>query len=210
MTLASFRFEVALFRVWANSLPAAERRGEWEERYERGNTFRKEAMLFLETGDWTTWTEEVIEDVLYAIARDNEEENLIYIVAEAPECLLMLALVSVAKGERDARWQFADFLGEVFVGEPRAEEILLLLLRDDDEYVRRRALRSLARVGSTQTEHYCKIAWDSGNQYQRMMALEALHIIRSELLSTYLAQAMADSSTYLPGYARELLEKIGS
>lgn len=209
MTRSSFRFEVALFRVWADSLPAAERGGEWEERYERGSTFLKEAMQFLETSDWRAWTEETVEDLLYAIARDNEEENLISIVANAPECLLMLALVSVTKGERDARWQFADSLGETFTREPRAEEILLLLLRDDDEYVRRRALRSLARIGSTQTEHYCEIAWESGNQFQRMAALEALNIIRSELLSTYLAQAMTDSSAYLPGYARKLLEKSG-
>ena len=100
--------------------------------------------------------------VLYAIARDNEMQHLAReIRRRQPELLLPLAR-AIRMGERNDRWQLAVELRCVGLG---AEQVLLEM-GDEHEYVRRRALESLARVGSPAVEGLALAAWHRPDEDQ--------------------------------------------
>ena len=87
--------------------------------------------------------------VLYAIACDNEYQYLADEVhLHHPATLIALARAALSRGEPDAKWQLADELGHLLDAGGAANQLLLILARDEHEYVRRRALGALARVGS--------------------------------------------------------------
>ena len=89
------------------------------------------------------------------------------------------------------------------------ERLLLALAGDEDEYVRRRALSSLARLGSAAVEELALAAWskqDAAQEWARMNVLWSLHRIGSPLLARLLVEAETDERPYLSDYARRLRE----
>jgi len=80
--------EVERFRAWSETV---EHRAEWEEAYpwwvDLYDTVR-DALQMVPTQDWTPESER---DVLYALARDNEDEVLLEELINHPGALLRLA-----------------------------------------------------------------------------------------------------------------------
>jgi len=198
--------ETARFARWADTLPSA-RSGEWECDYEHWPDYHAAVAAFIEARPIALWSSEETRAVLYAIARDNEIEHLAREVrCRHPEILIELARASIHEGEPDARWQLAEELGRAGPLSD-VEAILLELARDDAEYVRRRALAALARLGSTSAEALALEAWDRpdpNQQWARMMALWCLHRIGSSHLEPKLVEAEHDGREYLAGYARKI------
>ena len=197
--------EVGRFRAWASSYPFAGRSGEWECEYEDWCALHKAVSVFIEGSPVATWSEEEFAAVLYVIARDNETQYLSRGIRErVPMALLDLAEAALRIGEAEAKWQFAEELGH-FYGEPsRRNKLLLSFARDDNEYVRRRSLQALARIGSAATEAIALEAWsrhDESQEYARMMALWALHRIGSSHLTRLLHEAAQDNYPHLAAYA---------
>jgi hypothetical protein len=58
----------------------------------------------------------------------------------------------VGIGESDAKWQLAEELGHLEQMRREIERLLFILTRDKNEYVRRRSLQSLARLGCSEVE----------------------------------------------------------
>lgn len=203
-----FVVEVARLRGWASTVPPDRRRGEWECDYEGWPSLRSAFEAFLARRAPSEWTREETDDVLYAVARDNEDEVLASALAAYPEHLLVAALASVEGGERDAKWQLAEVLTHAVP--ERAHAVLERLSVDDDDYVRRRVLLLLARLGSPLVEPLAERAWQSGDEHQRIAALGALHEVGSprldELLDELLARAEADGRPLLAGRARSVRE----
>jgi HEAT repeat protein len=86
---------------------------------------------------------------LYAIARDIEMQHLAGEVRRRhPNLLARLTRASIKVGEREDRWQLAEELGQLGRARGEEERLLLELALDEHEYVRRRSLQSLARLGS--------------------------------------------------------------
>jgi hypothetical protein len=81
------------------------------------------------------------------------------------------------------------------------------MARDEHEYVRRRALESLAKVGSPAVEELALDAWhrpDEDQEHARMMVLHCLDHIGSLLLEPLLAEAERDGRQYLREFAQGL------
>jgi hypothetical protein len=193
----SLRTAVAAFRRWADSLPPDAADTEWERSYERWHELYAEAEAFISQSDYEDWSPGDKQDLLYALARDNEDEILADALRRRPELLVAVAEDALACGDSNARWQIAAMLGELT---PLTAEIETLLVRfavDDDEYVRRRALLALAAIGSGKTEQYALAAWTTGEISARAAALAALHLARSALLSRHLDLAFEDGRTPL-------------
>jgi len=140
--------------------------------------------------------------VLYAVARDNEVELLAASMSEFPEHLLAAARASVGSSEPYAKWQLAEVLTKNIPDE--AHVILEALSSDDDEYVRRRVLLLLGRLRSPLIEGLVDRAWETGDEYQRIAALHALHDAGSARLQDFLSRAEADGRQYLVENARNL------
>jgi HEAT repeat protein len=186
--------EVARFKDW--SIRSSHSSAEWELEYPDWSRFESSFLAFINKVDCANWEPHEWDDVLYAVARDNECEKFIDIIAEDVSVLISLAQKAVRSDETQAKWQIAERLGrraELEVAEP----ILLSFAGDADEYVRRRALYALSIFGSREVENLAVLAWDSGLLYQRIGALHALSNIGSSQLEHFLKLAEQDGRKHL-------------
>jgi hypothetical protein len=196
--------EIEKFRDWASNYPVAERSGEWECDYPDWAAIKTQFKRFIEQTDCNRWSAPEIQSVLYIIARDNECEILIDELVERRECFFSLVKAAVKCDEPEAKWQFASRLGDAEHGLDDIESYLVKFLQDSHEYVRRRALLALAQTGSTQTEAWAEIAWNTGDEYQRIAALHALRMVSSSRLNDFIASAKQDGRRTLVMNAEEL------
>lgn len=206
--------EIDAFELWADSIPVNYRSGEWECDYMKWDDIYKSFHLFLNDVPCSTWTQEQTEAILYIIARDNEMEELARQVAEKQDVLFLLSKQSFEHGESDVKWQLASKLS-LCKDKAKAEELLLQYVQDENEYVNRRALMTLAKTGSKQTEKYCQLAWDRDiygemQEYQRIAVLHSLDTIHSVLLPKYIELAQKDGRKYLLMYAIKIASEYNS
>lgn len=205
--------EIEKFRKWSkgfSQIPEEERCGEWEEEYEHWHRIDSTFADFIRTTQVEDWTEAVGKALLYIIARDNESESLADLVSNYPEKLVFLAQYAINVESPASKWLLAIRL-PLLSDKRLVESLLLEFIVDSDEYVRRRTLVALAQVGSRQTEHYCKEAWqrhDQYQEYQRMTVLQALFNIQSPLLNKYLEEAKQDGRYYLLKKVVEIETKL--
>lgn len=83
----------------------------------------------------------------------------------------------------------------------------MLFVADEHEYVRRRALGALARIGSRQTEAEAARIWATDDPCQvwaRMQCLWALQRVASPELERYLRLAESDASHHLRAFAERV------
>jgi hypothetical protein len=207
MGVADLMTEVGRFREWADAYPSARRNGEWECDYQAWPSLHDAVLGFIAGRPFGSWSEVELRAVLYAIARDNEIEYLARQIRERhPHLVAPLTRAALAVGEPDDRWQLAVQLGHLGPS-AEAEQLLLAMARDEHEYVRRRALESLLRVGSPAVEALALAAWHRPDEYQewaRMMALYCLHRLGSRRVEPLLAEAERDPRQYLRGYAERI------
>lgn len=187
--------ELNKFRKWASTVSG--KFGEWECNYERWQEMYSTFISYLQRCSPTQVTKSEISDLIYAIARDNEDERLISLLSERPAWFKALLVHIFDCDEPDAKWQFADVLGNNILQFPETESALLRLINDKNEYVTRRALHSLGKIGSKHAEALCERAWNSDHEYQRMMALTVLKEIGSKKLQKYLVLAEEDGRKYI-------------
>jgi HEAT repeat protein len=194
--------EVERLRSWAEAYDRP-RRGEWECDYTSWADLYNAVTAYVSDSKIEEWDEVVAALLLYAIARDNELEHIAGHLRKTPEKLYALAQAAVRSGEKDAKWQMAKQLAHC-PDQEGTEALLLVLATDPEEYVRRRALMALGRIKSSHVEILVEQAWDSGDEYQRMAVLDALHSVQSKKLAVYLDMAQADARQYLMAFANQI------
>lgn len=201
---SSFHAEVEKFRAWASSYQIEQRSGEWECDYEEWPALNRSFIAYLNSHSPQDANDHAISDLIYAVARDNEMEDMVSELAKRPEWFVFLLPFVLECDEPDARWQFAVTLGTRILPFADAEGALMKLVADQNEYVSRMALQALGRIGSPHTEHLCERAWDTDHEYQRVMALWVLKEIDSPNLDSYLALAKKDGRKYVVSNAIEI------
>jgi HEAT repeat protein len=205
-TLEALGREVDRFRAWADTYPVEERSGEWEMGYNGWKDLNEAFIAFVSSTSCVDWDAETTQMVLYTIARDNEMQWLIERLAENPNNLLCLAERALESDVWEAKWQIATALGGLESRRTEAESLLLRFAHDEDEYVRRRALLALSDLNSSHVEDLVASAWDTGEEYQRIAVLCALHQVGSPLLKEYAKLAEADGRESLAKYATYIRE----
>ena len=154
------------------------------------------AFELIDSKDCAAWTPEETSDLLFLIANDNLDfiaERL----GKTPTKLLALATAALTCSDPDAKWPLAVELGMLLEQKNEAESILFSFAYDENEYLRRRALLSLASLKSDKSEAIAERAWESGHLYQRIAALSVLNKISSAKLQEYLKKAHEDGREYL-------------
>jgi hypothetical protein len=203
--------QVALFKQWASAKPAgsfSSEYGEWECDYPDWHSLWAAAASVIQSVPSHLWTDDCSDDLLYAIARDNETEYIAEQLSGKGEGLLKLARLSVGSSEPEAKWQLAVLLGQLSSDKTSAEALLLILVNDEDEYVSRRALLALGALKSLHAESLAEKAWLSGHEYQRIAALWVLKDIASSKLAEYVLLAGEDGRKYLVNNAREIQRNL--
>lgn len=201
---SSLNAEVARFRAWASGYPVEHRTGEWECEYKEWALLNKSFLDYLASHSPRDATNAEIADLLYAIGRDNEMEELIAALAGKRNWFLFLLPHALRVDDADVRWQFAVQLGLAEFPFDAAEQALLQLVQDEHEYVSRMALQALGRIGSSNSENFCESAWATGHEYQRIMALWVLNDIKSPKLTEYLSLARSDGRRFVVSNATEI------
>ncbi|MDO8067075.1 MULTISPECIES: HEAT repeat domain-containing protein [unclassified Janthinobacterium] len=204
---SSLHEEVARFKAWAaNYHPIEGRSGEWECNYAHWQQLNQSFTTHLDSCPPQTSGATDILDILYAIGRDNEMEELVEELANRSEWFMFLLPHALLSDDADVRWQFAKQLGNGNFEFIDAESALMKFVEDDKEYVSRMALRALGQIGSSHAEDLCERAWESGHEYQRIMALWVLKDIKSPKLARYLSYAKEDGRNYVVSNAAEIAQ----
>jgi hypothetical protein len=134
-------------------------------------------------------------DLLYAIARDNEIERLRDELAKYPELLRHLSRFGVDSPEWAAKWQLVVSVADVQL--PDAAELIRPYLADSNEYVRRRSLLAIAPFSPVEAEEIAKAWMDEDYEYSRIAGLHVLDMVNSDLLPFYLERHATDLSQYV-------------
>lgn len=158
-------------------------------------------------------TGQIIDDILFGIARDNECGRIVNILVERyPEWYSFLCKKSLKTAYTNAKWQFAETLKDYKGSDEKLRELIFEFLETGDEYTERMALQSLAFLYPEKAEKYAVDFWErnkyENDEYQKIMALHVLYIINSPKLEFYLGLAGKSKYKWLKQNAKEIREKI--
>lgn len=180
--------------------------GEWEIGLTQWDEMNSAYLKMIESGKPEAITDELLDDMLYVIARDNECSNLLIETLNYPDWFEPLCRRSIHTDYYNAKWQFAEQLGE-YKGENDIKELLFSFIESGDEYTERMALWSMCRHFPKKAEEYAVKFWErniySADEYQKIMALSVLHQIKSPLLQEYIVRASQTEYRYLKEWAAE-------
>ncbi|GIF17264.1 HEAT repeat domain-containing protein [Actinoplanes teichomyceticus] len=147
--MESFAYQVRRFRIWVDSgapdVLGLGHGGEWECNYPYWDELRDAARRHIETSTQLSDLER--RELLYILARDNEDEQIAEMLSASPRVVEELLPLALEYPDPDARWQIATILPAA-LGD-RAIEPLRRLAQDGDDYVRRRARAALSSMGTT-------------------------------------------------------------
>ncbi len=156
-------------------------------------------------------TEQMIDDILYGIARDNEASRIIEVLKDFPEWYSVLCRQCLKTNYTNAKWQFAESLSN-YNGNDNLKEMIYRFLEVEDEYTERLALMSLAHIYPEEAEKYAIDFWNrnkfENDEYQKIMVLHVLYKINSPKLKYYLDLAEQSEYKYLKENAMEIREKL--
>ena len=133
----NFDQAVESFRGWAGHV--ADTSKEWEVDYPDWSwiyTCVKNMLMI----PFSKWDDATYSNLLYMLARDNENENILDIlVSKHPDLVIYLAKCYFDWPDYEARWQIAYALGRIAIDKQILKELLDNFLRDEHAYVRQRA-----------------------------------------------------------------------
>ena len=170
--------------------------------YKRWDEFFDAAITVMDQfreGDIPT---DLVDDLLFAIAMDEECEDLAEHLVDAPLLLRTLAKAVVNHGEPDAKWLIAKSVAEANLDD--AADLIRPLLKDSCEYVRRRSLMAFAPFSPSEAEAIAIADLSDDFEYTRMVAISVLHTVRSPQLGAWLDQLENDTSEYVRHKVQEL------
>ena len=153
--------------------------------------------------------EQLLAEMLYLIARDNEGEGLIQRTAQHPAWFEVLCRCAVKSSESEAKWQFAAYLPECSCSQ-KVRDIILDFAKEPNEYVSRRALLAMPALRPDCVEQFASLFWERNcyspelQEYQRIAVLVSLDAIHSNLLPQYLDRAKQDGRNYLLKHAERI------
>lgn len=171
------------------------------------------ALNFIKNNSAATATDQVIDDLLYVIARDNEGSLLLTELEKHNEWFSLLCRCSLKTDYTNAKWQFAEHLSN-YRGDDDLQKLIYDFLVVENEYTERMALIALADIDPEEAEKYAIAFWERKkfqnneyqDEYQKIAALHVLYRIHSSKLNFYLEKAEQSNYKYLKMNAQEMRE----
>lgn len=155
-------------------------------------------------------SEQMIDDLLYAIARDNECSVLVTELEAYSDWFSLLCRHSLRTNYVNAKWQFAGHLCH-YQGNDDLPASVYDFLDSGDEYTERLALKALADLYPDCAEPYAIAFWERNkyeyDEYQKIMVLHVLDQIHSSNLARYLDLAEQSDYPHLRENANEIRGK---
>ena len=193
--------EIRIFTLWANKnhpeWNEENDNGEWElwgnSNFDEMVDAARKVIANIECKDIID--EELIDSLLFTVARDNECEILADELLQYEGWFNLLAKKSIGSKYVNAEWQFAKRIGKI----EECKKLVYDFIESDYEYSSRMALQTMADIYPDKAEEYAILFWNRGkysngsyeDEYQKIMALHVLHKIGSKRLGEYLQKAKA-------------------
>lgn len=189
--------------------------GEWEIGLDKFHDMCDVIFEIIEATSCDEATEQILDDILFGIARDNECSRIVEVLLKYPEWYALLCGKVLSTNYINAKWQFAESLKD-YNGKNETKDLIFDFLQVDDEYTQRMALESLAYIYPDKAEKYAIQFWwrdkykdDAyGDEYQKIMVLHVLHIIHSTELEKYLDLSDKSEYYYLKENAKEIRKRM--
>lgn len=180
--------------------------GEWEIGHRQWEDMNRIYRKIIEQYAPESVAQELIDDMLYIIARDSECSHLLIETLQHPQWFEALRRHSIATDCCNARWQFAEQIGS-YKEKSDLKDLLFCFIESGEEYTERMALQSMCEHFPEHAEAYAVKFWNRNiykeDEYQKIMALYALHRIKSPLLEEYIAKARETNYRYLKEWAEK-------
>lgn len=202
------------FQEWASSLNEKHKESpEWESDWSQWDASYRVIEAYLESTSQQSLTESECTDLLFILARDSENQEIQINLSKHPNKIRQLTAATNKVNEPHASWQLADIISDTDLDIEIKIDLLEGFLKSDDEYVRRRALNSFAKIShcnfgdvelKKRTELHASNAWESGNEYQMISALWALHEIGSKKAEVYIESGLENPSKIIRDAAKEV------
>lgn len=199
---------ISELREWVRRNGDGHPSDEWIYEFPKWDLIYSSIQKFIDSMPCAGWSQEEITDLLYAMEIDNEDEIISEMLTGNAEALLRVARFSLESELADGRWQLAAYLGTLTTRKQESEDLLVRFADDKDEYVQRRALMSLGSMNSGKAEPAAIKAWQSGQEYLRIVALSTLAAVNSPMLSSYLQMAEEDGRESVVQEARTLMKVL--
>ena len=184
--------------------------GEWEIGIKLWDEMNSAYLTVIEIYEADCAVKSLTDDMLYVIARDSECSHLLCETLNYAKWFELLCRRSIETGYYNAKWQFAEKLGN-YKEESDVTELLFSFIESGDEYTERMALQSLCVHFPERVEQYAIKFWNrkiyNEDEYQKIMALYALHEIKSPLLKEYIAKSYQMDYIYLKEWADRYAEE---
>lgn len=188
--------------------------GEWEYGLSEFDEMCNIILEIIENISYEEASDQIIDDMLFGIARDNECSRIVCELLKYPEWYSLLCRKSLETDYINAKWQFAETLKD-YNGSDGLYELIFEFLNVDDEYTERLALKSLAYIYPDKAEKYAIGFWHRDKyksayeiEYQKIMVLHVLHIIHSPELEKYLDLADKTEYCYLKKNSEEIRKTL--
>ena len=189
--------------------------GEWEIDLVEFDDMCNIIFEIIKTTSCDEASEQMLDDILFGIARDNEGSLIVGMLLKYPEWYVCLCRKVLSTDYINAKWQFAETLKD-YNGKDEIRELIFDFLQVDNEYTQRLALKSLAYLYPDKAEKYAIDFWwrdkykddDYASEYQKIMVLHVLYIIHSKELENYLDLADKSEYHYLKENAREIRQNM--
>ena len=206
--------EIRSFKRWAEKYyPDRDEEndnGEWE--IGTDNHFDEmvdAALKVIENINSSDAGEDLIEALLFSIARDNECERLADELRNHEDWFELLAGKSLGTKYINAQWQLAKRVGEF----ENCKELIYKFIESDNEYTSRMSLQALAEIDPERAEEYAINFWNRGkypegsyeDEYQKIMALHVLYSIGSDKLAEYREKALVSPYKWLKANAEQMV-----
>lgn len=159
-----------------------------------------------------------VRDIIYMIARNWDigiilnwlsEDSKFSQIGMKEEQFLIIAEQGVNSPEWDARYQIAGLLYRVSsINKAKAIELSLKYYEDKAEFVRRKALSSLFKLGYSKMHDLLEKSWLNNEEYERMLCLDLWREISTEKYNLYLNESLTDGKAALREYAESLSKGI--
>lgn len=188
--------------------------GEWEIGVDEFDGMYHQILKTIQNVSYDKASDQMLNDILYGIARDNECGMIIDYLEDFPEWYSVLCRKSLSTGYTNAKWQFAESLRN-YQGDDGLQDVIFQFLDSGDEYTERTALKTLATLFPEKAERFAIEFWDRKKfennkdyEYQKIMALQVLYDIRSPKLNKYLEMAEKSDFKWLRMNAEEIRKKL--
>lgn len=207
--------EIRSFKLWAEknhpNWDEENDNGEWEIGVDNHfDEMVNAALNVIENINSSDASEDIIDALLFSIARDNECEMLADTLIKYEGWFKILAQKSIDSKYINAQWQIAKRLGKV----EKCRDLIYEFIESDNEYTSRMALQALADIDPEKAEEYAIKFWNRGkypegsyeDEYQKIMSLHVLHKIESEKLDEYCEKALLLPYKWLKNNAEEMIK----